>query len=311
MVCPNFLLKHKFLGKYAIIRIYLYKILYIGIRKIETNLSWLISDKKISSSDNINFTIDKFISIMKPKVDNVNVEDEPSFSNFLPNAKRKVITIDDEEIYAYIYSSNEEMEKAALSIYSDGEGYIGTLDNGETIPVDTIWWYRSPHFYKKENIIIQYGGTKENIFYDLNDIFGDQFAGYTKNISIKKDNSETKKITNATGINLNDITKIIFYDGRGGVNRPVVVEDKQKVNEFIGYLDSYVINETKNPESVGWIQSAEFYINDKDVMGITFGDPIVINGNYYKVMKDGLDFKAIGNFIKSVDQSYDIMADLE
>ena len=41
---------------------------------------------------------------MKPKVDNVNVEDEPSFSNFLPNAKRKVITIDDEEIYAYIYT---------------------------------------------------------------------------------------------------------------------------------------------------------------------------------------------------------------
>jgi len=90
-----------------------------------------------------------------------------------------------------------------------------------------------------------------------------------------------------------------------------MVEDKQKVNEFMGYLDSYAINETKNPESVGWIQSAEFYINDKDVMGITFGDPIVINGNYYKVMKDGLDFKDIGKFIKSVDQSYDIMAGLE
>jgi len=47
------------------------------------------------------------------------------------------------------------------------------------------------------------------------------------------------------------------------------------------------------------------------VMGITFCDPIVINGNYYKVMKGGLDFKAIGKFIKSVDQSYDIMAGLE
>ena len=46
-------------------------------------------------------------------------------------------------------------------------------------------------------------------------------------------------------------------------------------------------------------------------MGITFGDSIVINGNYYKVMRGGLDFKAVGKFIKSVDRSYYIMAGLE
>ena len=139
--------------------------------------SLLNSDKKISSSDNINFTIDKFVGVMKTKVGNVNVEDEPSFSDFLPDAKRKKITIDDEEIYAYIYSSNEGMEKAALSIYSDGEGYISTSDNGETIPIDTNWWYRSTHFYKKGNIIVQYVGRNQKTISYLKDIFGEQFAG--------------------------------------------------------------------------------------------------------------------------------------
>ena len=268
-------------------------------------------NKKLSSADNSNFTADEFISSMKTKVDSVKVEDEPSFSDFLPDAKRKVVTIDGEDLYTYIYNSNEEMKKAAASIYSDGEGYIRTLDNGELIPVDNSWYQSCPHFYKKGNIIVQYGGTKENIFYDLNDIFGEQFAGYTKNISIKKVNSKDKKISDVTGIKFDDITKIVFYDGRGKLNKAVILEDKEKIKEFMRYLDNYVINETKNPELVGWIQGAGFYINDKEVMSITFDNPITINGNYYDVTQGSLNFEIIGQFIKSIDPSYDMMAGLE
>lgn len=149
---------------------------------------------------------------------------------------------------------------------------------------------------------------KKIFFYDLNDIFGEQFIGYTKNISIKKVNSKYKKISDVTGINLDDITKIVFGDGRG--YKQITVEDEQKVKEFIKYLDGYVITEGKNPESTGWLHSADFYINETDVMSVTFVDPLIINGNYYNIIQGDLDTKKIDDFLKSIDNSYDMMAGL-
>ncbi|OOM10414.1 hypothetical protein [Clostridium saccharobutylicum] len=263
--------------------------------------------EKVTINDNSNFNIDQFISTMKTKVDNVEVKDEKPFSDFLPDATRKIVDIDGEYLNVYIYSSNQEMEKAASSIYSNGYEYTCTSANAGTTSAGN-GWNKFGHFYKKGNIIVQYGGTKENIFYDLNDIFGEQFIGYTKNISIKKVNSKYKKISDVTGINLDDITKIVFGDGRG--YKQITVEDEQKVKEFIKYLDGYVITEGKNPESTGWIHSADFYINETDVMSVTFVDPLIINGNYYNIIQGGLDAKKIDDFLKSIDNSYDIMAGL-
>lgn len=130
----------------------------------------------------------------------------------------------------------------------------------------------------------------------------------TQNI-LSNVNPNATTISDVTGIKPSDITKIVFYDGRG-INKPVAVEDKQNIKEFMGYLDGYVIKKTKNPESVGWIQSAQFYVKDKLVMDITFIDPIVINGDYFNVIKGELDTKAIGEFLKSIDSSYDIMSGL-
>lgn len=106
------------------------------------------------------------------------------------------------------------MEKVVLSIYSNGYEYICILVNVGIIFVGN-GWNKFYYFYKKGNIIVQYGGIKENIFYDLNDIFGEQFIGYIKNIFIKKVNFEYKKISDVIGINFNDIIKIVFGDGRG------------------------------------------------------------------------------------------------
>jgi hypothetical protein len=122
-------------------------------------------------------------------------------------------------------------------------------------------------------------------------------------------NLNATTISGVTGIRSADITKIIFYDGRG-VNKPVIIEDKQKVNKFMGYLDSYVIKKSKNSESTGWIQSAQFYVNDKVVMDITFVYPIIINGDYFNIIKGKLDNDTISKFLKSIDSSYDIMAGL-
>ena len=41
-----------------------------------------------------------------------------------------------------------------------------------------VSWVSLPHFYKKGSIIVQYVGENKNIISDLNDILGEQFAGY-------------------------------------------------------------------------------------------------------------------------------------
>ncbi|MDR3599057.1 MAG: cell wall-binding repeat-containing protein [Desulfosporosinus sp.] len=116
---------------------------------------------------------------------------------------------------------------------------------------------------------------------------------------------EEKTISDVTGIKSDDITKIVFYDGRGGKNKPITVEDKQKVMEFMGYLDGYEIKIAKNPElGTGWIHEAVFYVNDKEVMNIFFVDPIIINNEYYEIIKGDIETLKFHEFLKSIDPSY-------
>lgn len=131
----------------------------------------------------------------------------------------------------------------------------------------------------------------------------------TAQTSLSNVNLNATTISGVTGVTFDNITKIVFYDGRGA-NKPVTVSDKQKIKEFMGYLNGYSIKKTKNPESTGWIHSAVFYSNDKEVMNITFVNPIIINGDYFNITKGELDTKTIGKFLKSIDSSYDIMAGL-
>lgn len=135
-----------------------------------------------------------------------------------------------------------------------------------------------------------------------------QQSSTTKNTLLNA-NINSTTIGGVTGVKFEDVTKIVFCDGRGR-NKPVTVEDKQKIKEFMGYLNGYDIKKTKNPESTGWIHRGLFYINDNEVMDITFVNPIVINGDYFNITKGELDTAAIGKFLKSIDPSYDIMAGL-
>ncbi|AFM40730.1 cell wall-binding protein [Desulfosporosinus acidiphilus SJ4] len=117
---------------------------------------------------------------------------------------------------------------------------------------------------------------------------------------------EEKTISEVTNVKSTDITKIIVYDGRGGLNKPISVENKQKINQFMGYLDNYIIKKDKNPlPSVGWIHKAVFYDHDKEVMDIVFTNPIIINQTYYDIIKGDLDTQTMDQFLKSVDPSYE------
>lgn len=138
-----------------------------------------------------------------------------------------------------------------------------------------------------------------------------QYAGISSLKSLSNINPNSTTVSGVTGIKLDDITKIVFYDGRGGLNKPLTVEDKQKIKEFMEYLDGYTIKKTKNPETVGWAQGAVFYIDDKEVINITFGDPIIINEDYFKIIKGGLDTYKIDEFLKSIYPSHLTSAELD
>lgn len=138
-----------------------------------------------------------------------------------------------------------------------------------------------------------------------------QTAGTSSLKKLPNINLNATTISGVTGIKSDDITKIVFYDGRGGLNKPLTVEDKQTIKEFMGYLDGYNIEKTKNPETTGWAQRAVFYIHDDEVINITFGDQIIINDDYFKIIKGGLDTDKIDEFLKSIDPSHLTSAELD
>ncbi|MEG0773864.1 hypothetical protein [Clostridium sp.] len=114
-----------------------------------------------------------------------------------------------------------------------------------------------------------------------------------------------QKINEVAIIKYNEITKITFSDGRGGINKPFTIDDKQKISEFLGLLDKYVIKkEKKHEDFVGWIHMANFYNGEKKLMRITFTNPLQIDETYYDIVKGELSTKDIDNFIKSVNPTW-------
>lgn len=113
------------------------------------------------------------------------------------------------------------------------------------------------------------------------------------------------KLSDISGINFSDINKIIFYDGRGGLNQPLTINDKEKINSFISILNSIEVeSSTINDNSTGWIYKACLYTNTNKILEITFTDPLCINGKYYNITKGNLNCEDVGNFLKSVEPSY-------
>ncbi|RDY28202.1 hypothetical protein CHL78_006335 [Romboutsia weinsteinii] len=83
----------------------------------------------------------------------------------------KQVILYDTDVIIYSYEDNGEMKKDASTINKDASQISRT--NNKT----QIEWARTPHFYKKGKIIVQYIGDDEKIISDLKEIMGDQFAG--------------------------------------------------------------------------------------------------------------------------------------
>ena len=82
----------------------------------------------------------------------------------------KQVILYDTEIVVYSYENSKDMEKNASLLNEDAS----IINKDQPIEVN---WSKTPHFYKKEKIIVQYIGDDGKIINDLNEIMGEQFAG--------------------------------------------------------------------------------------------------------------------------------------
>ncbi|GFP75474.1 hypothetical protein [Clostridium fungisolvens] len=102
------------------------------------------------------------------------------------------------------------------------------------------------------------------------------------------------------------ITKIVFSDGRGGLNPPLTVTDPKKIEEFTSYLNKFVIiKPIYTNAKTGWIYSVTLYNDDNKISSITFGNPIIINNDKeYLVLKNNLSINDITKYLKSIDPQW-------
>lgn len=154
------------------------KLLILGISIIVIAVG-LIGCNSIETSEN-KFDLEKFEMEIKSKGYEYEKQDleegllaETSRymylkDNIMINGKQVILY--DTEIVIYSYKNIEDMEKNASLVNEDAS----IINKEHPIQVE---WPKTPHFYKKGKIIVQYIGEDERIINDLNEIMGEQFAG--------------------------------------------------------------------------------------------------------------------------------------
>lgn len=120
------------------------------------------------SNEYRNNAFEQLVSEIKSK--GYEVEVMNASKDFLSGTRKRILT-NNEAIDVYLYRSSFTMERDAKGITPNGFGYDGLLK------ALRVSWVGEPHFYKKDNIIVQYIGSNKRVIYDLRDILGEQFAG--------------------------------------------------------------------------------------------------------------------------------------
>lgn len=128
------------------------------------DLEWVRFEKEI-------FSLEQFEWAMKDRGYKFEVIDAEQ--DFIPTTRKRMI-FDNDVIDIYMFGSKNEMEEEAKHIDSGGCSYTNLTKSVK------VSWTSFPHFYKKGSLIVQYVGENENIILDLQDILGEQFAGYSE-----------------------------------------------------------------------------------------------------------------------------------
>lgn len=101
-----------------------------------------------------------------------NIIEEDVEKHILQGQQKRLTINEKENIYVYIYESNEKMEEDASYIDEGGTSYNNGVNEAK------ISWVSLPHFFKRDNIIVLYVGEDLKIIEALKEIVGLQFAGY-------------------------------------------------------------------------------------------------------------------------------------
>ncbi len=115
--------------------------------------------------------------------------------------------------------------------------------------------------------------------------------------------TQEKKINEIVQATYNNITKVVFSNGRTGER--TTVKDKEKIKEFMSFVDSYEIKQIEGSPAVkpGTAYSAGFYIGESEAFTLSFislepDSNLGINGEEYKVIKTDLTIGKIDSFLK-------------
>ncbi len=115
------------------------------------------------------YTVHDFVSDLDKKGYKTTVKEADK--DFL-NATRVRVHMKTEVLDVYTFSNTRMMHEESGYIHKDGCGY----DNGRD--GIKISWVSYPHFFKKGDIIVQYVGEDQGTVELLEEILGNQFAGY-------------------------------------------------------------------------------------------------------------------------------------
>lgn len=113
---------------------------------------------------------ESFLEIFDKSGFEYTIGEEKSSDSFF-SVERQYILIGDDIISFYEYDTNEAMEADAACVDSGG---CSINVPGRSV---CISWVSLPHFYKKDNVIINYVGENEQILDFLEENYGEEFAG--------------------------------------------------------------------------------------------------------------------------------------
>lgn len=113
---------------------------------------------------------ESFLEIFDKSGFEYTVGDNDSGESFF-SVERQYILVGEEIISFYEYETNEAMEADAACVDAGG---CSINVPGRAV---CISWESIPHFYKKDNVIVNYVGENEQILDFLEENYGKEFAG--------------------------------------------------------------------------------------------------------------------------------------
>ena len=90
--------------------------------------------------------------------------------------ERYVITLsEDQFLNVYLYNSDKKAKKDAGNLSDDAGTY--TVKNGLSWIGANICYAFAPHYFQRGNMIVSYGGERNELYDCLENFLGEQFAG--------------------------------------------------------------------------------------------------------------------------------------